>query len=735
MSGLDRRPHETSVVLDQLFLNYCQDNLENKLQLILEIEQNQKAEKRIPFSVPFDSIYFLYAPNHGFMEGQQIIFETTGTLPEPLVAGIIYYVRDNDDEFFKVSIYPTGPFIELASHGIGGCFASSANGLIRSSDRNIFVGSRFYEARTIFPVITRTVGEWLRPTVEFSSINFVLNNVDGKFNDILPGGKYHDGFINKGVNIKIGLRDVLSTYISIFNGYVSDSGGFKRDISKISFVARDRFESLNINFPKNRFTLNNFPRMDRDSLNKPIPIIYGDYINNVETEGNIPTTITNLLDPEIFNQKEIPVSIYNGSPALFEIENNYFDEGDKIRFNTTGNLPSPLNTSSDYYIRNLTGDTFRVSSTPSGSLINTSGGDGEHNAITQTLRNVLCVIADNPLKELKKDSVFLARSEAYYLMKEADITNIGSNNNSFEVIQNSGATKIEGENFLFSDGDKFLVKVHGKDLGAYSSNIVEQARNLITSYGNIFSSEFDTNWNTYRSKSTPAKSAIANIKSRIWIAEEKNLLEYALSLLEQVRIELFISKDLKLKLNANHPEDWPKQPPFRITNFDIEKDSCSVSIDDRNNFNRVGGFYDFNPNTGENSKKTRILKNQAAIDQAKKDISKAIEFPNLYIETDVKNQIIEILKLSSSYSEIIDLSLTTRALLYDIGDFVRMNVKIGSTIWNDVPMMIRQISYDPRLKLDIKLWSFQMVPFGNPNGWNPNYIGIVGGDTATIIEE
>jgi len=47
--------------------------------------------------------------------------------------------------------------------------------------------------------------------------------------------------------------------------------------------------------------------------------------------------------------------------------------------------------------------------------------------------------------------------------------------------------------------------------------------------------------------------------------------------------------------------------------------------------------------------------------------------------------------------------------------------------------MIREIGYDPSgMKMAMKLWIFQMTPFGS---WNPGYSGIVGGQYATIVEE
>jgi hypothetical protein len=114
------------------------------------------------------------------------------------------------------------------------------------------------------------------------------------------------------------------------------------------------------------------------------------------------------------------------------------------------------------------------------------------------------------------------------------------------------------------------------------------------------------------------------------------------------------------------------------------------------------------------------------------EISKLIKFPNLYVETDTVNQIKEIIKLASAAYEHVQVNLTWRSLLLDIGDFVSLDVKIGSTIYDSIPCMIREIGYDPEgIKLPVRLWSFQVVPFPGFAGAS----GSVGGSNASITEE
>jgi len=733
MSGRDRRPHETATVLDQSFLDYSQDNLEQKLQLIVDIESDQRRERRVSCTISLASPAIVSAVDHRILTDQPIIFETDGTLLTPLVAGTTYYAKAVTATSFQISATPGGASINTSGTQSGNHTVSFAAGLTRISDRNIFVGSRFYEARTKFPVVNRTLGEWLRPQIEFSSISFSVNNVDGEYNNILPAGEFYSGQINKEIDLKLGIRDVESTYFSIFKGFVSDVGGFKRDIDAFSYVARDKFDRLNVNFPPTVFTDSSYSKLSNGMIGKGIPIIYGDYTTEVDAPGNVPSFVVNGKDPRIFKLREFPIEQIDST--TLELDGFIFTLNDKVRFTTDGTLPSPLALGTDYYVLPTTGYQFEVSATPSGGAITLSGGSGQHNIIPQDLVNLNCVIAGNVLTQFDNADVWVLRGDSYWLINSLDITSIAGDLNAFEIISDSGNTLIDGANYTYEDSDQFFCKVKGKDLGAYDDNPVQQARDILLTYAGASATDFDPNWDTYRDKSTPSQSAIVNIKSRIWKQESGSVLDYALSILEQVRLEFAISKDLTLKINSLHFEDWPVNPSFRLRNFDIELNSTKVSVDEKNNFNRASGFYAYNPVTNENSKQTAIYRNQAAISQvAGKQISKAVEFPNLYILSDVENQIQEILKLAG-YSEFVSTIATTRALLLDLGDFIKMNVQIGSTIWEDIPMMVREIGYDPELKLHFKFWSMQMIPYANPSGWNPGYEGIVGGDTATITKE
>ena len=572
MSGIDRRKYLTATVLDQDLLDWCHDNLESKLEIIVDIET-----------------------------------------PDP---GVFIY----------------------------------------ASDRNKYVGSTFYEALITFPIINRTVGEWLAPTIQFSNLEIILSNADGRFSKYLSGGASYDAFIGKTVEVKLGLAEQSSTYSRIFKGKITDIGGVSRNSFSITFIARDLYDDLSVNFPTQAFTRDDFPYIDDSVAGKLVPVIYGDWTVSLDPDyACIPAYIVNGLDP------------------------------------------------------------------------NVQGG---------TRDDLQLVISINGLVSFDTTNVYLFKSDIFWLVTAADVYSVGPGNNTFRIKQNSGIWNDDNGTLVayqYTAGDVFFVRVKGKDLGAYDDNIISQARDLLLSYSTLIAGDLDANWDTFRDKSTPVQSAIANFKCRIWENEPKPLITYVLSLLEQVRLEAFVDRNLKLKLNSLHFEDWVAAPTFEIKNWDVVAGSMIPKIDDKNLFNRVRGDFDYHPNRNQNTRLTPLQRNDASITQVGKAISKQVVFPNLYIEATVIYQAVEILRLASSLFETITCNLTWRSMLQDIGGFAMVDVDIGSMVFASVPMMIRNIGYDPTgLKIPVTLWNFQLVPFP---GYTPLYTGTVAGYNATITQE
>lgn len=536
--------------------------------------------------------------------------------------------------------------------------------VIRVSDRNKYVlwveGSevrgRFYEARTNIPVIQRTVGDWLVPEIQFSTVTLELSNVDGRYNPYLPGGAQYAPWINRPLTVKIGLGENGLTYFPIFSGTITDVGGMKRSVKSVTLVARDRFDAINVSFPKGVLSKSVFPNLGEDMVGKLAPVIYGDWTTNLGPDpAAIPALVVNGADPDVLDGARNPVDL---------------------------------------------------------------------------------IVTTLPLTALDLENVYFKKGDEYLLVPSWEITAVGSDHNRFTVAQNATAWIPGGEApeaYKYSQGDSFFVRCKGKDLGPYSENIIWQARDILKTYGGLTDDAFHANWETYRDKASPAASAIATFKSRIYETEQKTAIQYALSLLEQVRLEAFVSREQKVKIHSLHFEDWQANPSFTLKNWDIVKDSFELSVPEKDTFNRARGTFNFLPTRNENAQQTAVLVNPASVTQLGKAISKQITFPNLYDQATVTLQVREILKISSSLLEIGTFSVTWRSALRDIGDIIFLTISIGSTVFDTVPVMIREIGYDPvGLKIPLKAWILALCPFPN---YAPGFAGTVGGYQAAITEE
>jgi hypothetical protein len=74
------------------------------------------------------------------------------------------------------------------------------------------------------------------------------------------------------------------------------------------------------------------------------------------------------------SQVGVAFTVNLASPADFTLNGHGFVVGDKLRFATTGALPTGLATGTDYYViaAGLTANAFRVSLTEGGAAVNTS---------------------------------------------------------------------------------------------------------------------------------------------------------------------------------------------------------------------------------------------------------------------------------------------------------------------------------------------------------------------------
>lgn len=529
-------------------------------------------------------------------------------------------------------------------------------GTERWSDRAKYVGSTFYENRVTFPAIERTVGEFLAGTLEFEGLELTVNNTDKKFSPVIPGGASFAGWINRRLEVKIGLAELSGSYITVFEGFVTDVGGFKRDTSTFTLLCRNKFDSVNVTLPNQVLIEDDFPDIEDNFIGLAAPVVYGDWTTNIRPEA--PT---------------VPAFPVNGLNA--------------------------------------------------GVIAGTT--------------EVRCVISSTPLKSLDTTSVTLFRGDTYYTFASGDIAIVPATDNSiFDITQMN--LLIDGSPYIYESGDEFFVKCIGVELGGgtYDDNIVEQARDILTRFGGLVSGDFDASWNTFRDKASPAQSAVSLIKARVWFQENAKAIDLSAALLEQVRLEPFINRSNKFAMCSLHFDEIETNPSYTVKNWDVSLGSFQPQIDERNNFNRAKADFDFNPAAGQQRRSTPIFKNTSAVTQAGREISKLITFPNLYIQSDVENQLKEMIRLVSGYSEMAEVTLTSRAFLKDICDYIQLSIDIGSIEFDStsqpIVSMVRSLRYEPgTMGIGCRLWLFQMINF--PGYTGPT--GTVGGYDAVIDQE
>jgi hypothetical protein len=97
------------------------------------------------------------------------------------------------------------------------------------------------------------------------------------------------------------------------------------------------------------------------------------------TLGSNPFNATNNSAVLVVTRPTATVTISNASPAVVTWTAHGLANGDPVMFSTSGALPTGLTASTLYYVRSSTANTFQVSLTATGAVINTSSaGSGTH---------------------------------------------------------------------------------------------------------------------------------------------------------------------------------------------------------------------------------------------------------------------------------------------------------------------------------------------------------------------
>lgn len=277
-------------------------------------------------------------------------------------------------------------------------------------------------------------------------------------------------------------------------------------------------------------------------------------------------------------------------------------------------------------------------------------------------------------------------------------------------IKKSGGGTIT---YVYEQGDQLVISVN---VGS-NDNIVNQAKSLLQNILGISSSLFDSSWTTLAAKASPSQSSISTIKSRVWIGENSGtILEYINSMLMQVRLKFFINSNGLFELLSLHFEDWQAPSSLRkIDKFQVIEESIKITLDDKNYICGANGNYSFTPVSNATMLKSPLLTNQTSKTAiGGTNVLKTIDFPNLYVASDVANQLTEYIRLFSFPLEYVTLSTAWTGLLDDIGDFINIDIQIGSINYINVPCIIMDKSIDLQtFKIQYKLLSLNGFSYPN----------------------
>jgi hypothetical protein len=229
--------------------------------------------------------------------------------------------------------------------------------VFRVSDRSFYVqdkdgNNRYYDARVQSgPSIQVTTGEWLANNFQVSNFNLELNNRDGFFNQYLPGGANFRQWSGAKVTIKIGFSEKYDNYLSIFSGQITSKGGLSTTRDTISIQVYDRLDPDESTFPANTYSSDQYPDIDSDSSGKSVPLVYGDWSENVPAWGSIPATCVNSgeEDPTEYVFKVSDLELESIDSVWLHRGNNAADKPDG---------PIPIDT--NCYVTDLAQGLFKI---------------------------------------------------------------------------------------------------------------------------------------------------------------------------------------------------------------------------------------------------------------------------------------------------------------------------------------------------------------------------------------
>jgi hypothetical protein len=521
---------------------------------------------------------------------------------------------------------------------------------LRLSDRPKYVGSYFYQGRIAVPKVTRKISELFSPSLVFSEIEIEVSNVDGIYNHLLVGGASYTPFFGQSIELKIGLRDLSASFISVFRGFIHYEGSVERGSKTFTLRARDQFEQLNKPLPLPKITATDFPSAPAESLGKTIPLVLGDWEDGFQFDSVAPVEI----GTGITVLAKTAATTFKGGLVGYNVGGGYFV------FSVGNYTPDTI---TDVLVKR--GDSF-LEANFSSSPVATAG---YWSAQVTSLK-------------------LSGGGTTPYVFQQGDLACIKVKV-PYEVGGYSNIVSIAKE-CLF-----VLCGVSASDLDATSWNYLEGKSSPAS--GNITAIKARV-WigdDSKASERTALSTVITLLKHvRVDLFIDRNR-----------RIKL-----LSLALEDN-PQPTAAAD---VSQFHVLEQSFRPEADKRSFFNSAAANYSYSPIFGTTTLKGALRTNFTSVSKSGKQIAKEIDFPWLYEESDVQAQVDEYVRFFSAGLEYVRASLTWNHVIRDLGEFVRVTFSVGCVAFDAVPMVIRELAVNPETGgVDVVLLSFANLPYPN----------------------
>lgn len=343
------------------------------------------------------------------------------------------------------------------------------------SDRAFYVNDKdgnsiFYDARAEKPpAINVDLGEWLSPAYKVSDMILDLNNRDGFFNPYLPFGDLYEQWSNASVTIKIGIGEDFNNYFTLFQGNISIQEGITSTRDTLEIKAFDKMDIDQIPIPPNVFDTQSYPTIDPNFSGKNVPLIYGDWTENVQPWGNLPAVCINATDTNnpTFDFKVSDLSLQS-------IPKAFLHRGDRNAATVAGPIPFDMST----VTLNLASGQFSV---PKGvdvfqtQFVLASNLEAGPSTTTNLIGAKDGTVDFVALGIQAGDQVLVTSTNTYYTISSVSTPQLTISG----TLTVADAFLVLTKKYTFLDNDKISVTCTGKNLNLVSTTAVASISKLI----------------------------------------------------------------------------------------------------------------------------------------------------------------------------------------------------------------------------------------------------------------